>query len=700
MRLNDVSPDSESDREQAWVFELAEGAADRSAFLKTLATELQSRFGVGLVGVESCQWSAPMMLVADERLAQSVDRDAFRGLLRTATTLPSACDVPVGSLPPVGDSEASTKAMTRGLRIEVTTAPTRTAVLLVYATRAVPAPPHQIGELKRLDSYAKSARDALGLHFVDPTSPPGLLPADSAGLAGAPSLAAVESSRQALRLFHRDLDFFATNYRIANETRRLLDVDRVTMLVPQGNRYRVAAISGVATIDKRSNSVRAAQRLATAAAVMDRPLELPGDDALPPQIQQPLDEYLDETGVASALLLPLHSPDEEQEREGIEASQIDPFHGHGEIVAVMLLESFSTRSTRELTPAINAIASEATLSLRNAAEHRSVFGLPVWKAVGRFLQADRLSMVAVGMLALAVLISAGLWISVDHHVVATGTIEPQSRRQVFAAVDGVVKTVHVDDGEAVKAGQPLFELENVELEARAEALSGEIQTASQRLASLRATRLNQPSDAAQTSRLTLEERQLESELANLRGQQNIIRSQLAELSIASPISGTVVGWRLRQRLKDRPVSRGNLLVSIVDQAGHWSVQLEVPDRESGPVLEAFRRGEEPAVVFAVATLPNASFAATLKEVGTVARVNEFGQHVIDACGTVALLQDDGSQRQDAAPSSGARSFDPDEIRIGADVTAKVYCGRRSLLASWFSDAIDFVHRNVLFRFRS
>ena len=36
----------------------------------------------------------------------------------------------------------------------------------------------------------------------------------------------------------------------------------------------------------------------------------PGEEPLPPQIQDPLDEYLDESGVMSAVLLPLHAPDQ------------------------------------------------------------------------------------------------------------------------------------------------------------------------------------------------------------------------------------------------------------------------------------------------------------------------------------------------------------------------------------------------------
>ena len=132
------------------------------------------------------------------------------------------------------------------------------------------------------------------------------------------------------------------------------------------------------------------------------------------------------------------------------------------------------------------------------------------------------------------------------------------------------------------------------MESRAEALAGEIQTTSRRLASLKSVRLTGDNGAGQSSRMVLEERQLESELANLRSQQEVLRHQQAALTITSPIAGTIVGWQLQRRLADRPVSRGNLLVSVVDHSGPWALQLDLPDQDAGPVLESIRARGQPA----------------------------------------------------------------------------------------------------------
>jgi multidrug efflux pump subunit AcrA (membrane-fusion protein) len=210
------------------------------------------------------------------------------------------------------------------------------------------------------------------------------------------------------------------------------------------------------------------------------------------------------------------------------------------------------------------------------------------------------------------------------------------------------------------------------------------------LASIRAVRLSERLDANQSGRMALEERQLTSELLNLQSQQEIIQKQQQELTITSPIDGTVVGWQLDRRLHDRPVTRGSLLISVADHNGPWSLRLAVPDSNAGAILSAAQQNPELSVHFAVATQPEASFVARLTSIGTASRVNETGEHVIDAEATVLEGPDTAADDLD--------SFVPGDTKIGADVTAKIHCGPRSVLKSWFGDVFDFVHRNILFYF--
>ena len=671
-------------------------------FLRRLATELIESFSVAIVAVESKHWTGPMMLVDDESLGNRINRLSICDLLATAAVVPIASDVLLQT--PMDDGTDRTRA----LRVELTDSPNRAAILLVYSPADQPTATDQLQALKLLNEYTGEIRDVIASMPGDQVTRELTISDESSE-----SIALALRARQSLAQFHRDLDVNATAYRVANESRRLLKCDRTTVLVPHGNKFKVRAMSGVAVVDSRSNSVKSIEKLAERASVMSRPMIMPSDEPLPPQIQEPLDEYLDETGVMTTVILPLYEPDHEDTDDGLDAKTSNPFQGHGRIVAMMFLEYFSGDAPSTIGPGTSIVASEAMYSLRNAQEHRNVFGLGLWKSIGKLTHSGKFPWIAAGFACFMALLIASSIIKVEHHVIATGSVEPSDQRQVFSTVDGVVKTIHVQDGQKVKAGEPLFLLENADLESRAESLSGEIMTASKRLSSVQALRLGATGDANQSSRLALEERQLQSELNNLRAQQELIRKQQDELLITSPIDGTVVGWQLERRLSDRPVTRGNLLVRVVDHAGNWSLKLNVPDYEAGPVLNAIDESSELPVRFAVATAPESSHAASLKSMATAARMNEAGEHVIDATASVELGElldtSDADQHNEQIAGGGSivlstsqgdlDPFDPNNTRVGADVTARIACGKRSVLRSWFSDVFDFANRNIMFYFR-
>ncbi|TWU44534.1 HlyD family secretion protein [Rubripirellula tenax] len=671
---------------------MAEVAEDRTDFYKRLAAEIVENFRCGLVAIEAAHWSAPMMLVADPALSSQISRDELLGLLASASSSPVACNIPIET-----DSDSNNEsiefpagdAMARGLRIEVAATPSRAALLLVYPLRSRPSAITQIEDLRLLQTYGEAARSLVDQFPVASGKRSTTAPSDTVE---SQQLIAPEEPRglagnRSLRVLHLDLDLDATCFRIANESRRLLGSDRVTVLKRRGSKLRVAAVSGVTVVDKRGNAVRCVERLTNAAVVMSRPLVLPGGDLIPPQIQQPLDDYLDETAVTSAIILPLHVPSEDA--DGVEAGDFDPFSGDGPCIGVIMLEYFGGDVPASVTLPMNIVASEATLALRNSLEHQSVFGLGLWKGVGKLIGNGRLPWVVAALIALASMATASVLINVTHHVVVSGTAEPSHRRDVFATIDGTVKNVLVNDGQYVQAGDVLVALENADLESRAEALWGEIQTAISRLASIEAVRLSGESDPSQSGRMAIELMQVESELANLRGQRTILAAQQKELQITSPISGQVVGWQLSRRLADRPIGRGNLLVSVVDPTGPWTLKLKVPDRDAGTVIEASKSNPQLPIEFAVATLPESTFSASLEEIATASRMDDTGQQVVDAAAVIHM-----------DPENVVRfdSFNASEMRSGADVTAKIACGRRSILRSWFGDVFDFVHRNVLFYF--
>ena len=108
------------------------------------------------------------------------------------------------------------------------------------------------------------------------------------------------------RLIHESLDPRQTAYTIANEGRRLIGCDRVCLAIRRGNRCRVEAVSGQDLFDKRSNTIRLLNKLATAVVSVEEPMWYTGDTTnLAPQVEKVVDEYVDESHSKAVVVIPL-----------------------------------------------------------------------------------------------------------------------------------------------------------------------------------------------------------------------------------------------------------------------------------------------------------------------------------------------------------------------------------------------------------
>ena len=670
------------------VVDLANRSPDRAEFLRSFASELQHAFGAAVVAIESSQWPRPMMLVVDELLSTRLQREAIRELLQAAPETPISCVVPMSN-----DTEGGVDAFVT----QIAEAPHIASVLVIQPAHTPHIPHGKVGQLQHLGQYARAASMvARQLPATDGStetnsSSSSSEPSDNHSTSESPknteqdddASAPSSESRNSLPLFHLSLDLNETADRITNETRRLLGCDRVTLLTPVGRRFRVRSVSGVAVVDRRSNSIRASETLCDAVTVLGKQIVLPGDSALPPQLETPLDDYLDATDVTSVLVQPLY----DLSREDVDESLLlvdQNLHPGERPLGVLLIETFQSQPILETSPHVRAVAKESSLALRNALEHQNILGLRFWKLLGRFFHGLRRPWMLAFTLVAIMAFLLGCFVKIDHQVIATGTLQPSLQQDVFAAVDGTVRTIHVTDGQQVQRGDLLLTLENAQLDQQAEKLTGEILTAQKRLSSLRAVRLGGQLDQVRSSQMAMEQRQLESELANLVAQQKVVRQQQASLEVVSPIDGTVIAWQIRRRLANRPVTTGNLLVRIADHDSPWILDLAIPDQDGRDVLIAFDESQDLPITFASATAPEETFAGSVEEIGTASRLNERGLYVIDAVASVTM--------------QGNLSFKPADHRVGADVTAKINCGPRTIIASWFGDVADFVHRHVLFYF--
>ncbi len=88
------------------------------------------------------------------------------------------------------------------------------------------------------------------------------------------------------RTVHSSLEPIETAYTIANEARRLIECDRVSVAIRKGNRCTIEAVSGQDIFDKRSNTIRLLGRLASAVVATGEPVWYAGDTRdMAPQVE-------------------------------------------------------------------------------------------------------------------------------------------------------------------------------------------------------------------------------------------------------------------------------------------------------------------------------------------------------------------------------------------------------------------------------
>ena len=116
------------------------------------------------------------------------------------------------------------------------------------------------------------------------------------------------------RTAHEKLDVRKTAYTIANEGRRLIGCDRVSVAIRHGGKCRIEAVSGQDTFDKRSNVTVLLGKLAGAVVKTGEDVWYSGDTSnLAPQVEEALDAYVDESHTKSLAILPLMEPGGEAE---------------------------------------------------------------------------------------------------------------------------------------------------------------------------------------------------------------------------------------------------------------------------------------------------------------------------------------------------------------------------------------------------
>ena len=495
------------------------------------------------------------------------------------------------------------------------------------------------------------------------------------------------------RRVHETLNPYETAYTIANEGRRLIECDRVSVAIRRGRKCRVEAVSGQDMFDKRSNTVRLLGMLATRVVETGEAVWYTGDTSnMAPQVEDAVQEYVDDSHSKTVAVLPLVRPELTEEQRDPEKVYDAP-----EPVGALIVERIEdSRIPETMVQRVAVVAEHSSIAMANAMDHQNLFLMPVWRALGKtkwvFRARTLPKTVAISVAVLAVLLAL-IFFPYPYKVKADGTLEPIGRSYVFARLDGKIQRMHVQHGDLVRKGDLLLELDNQDVKVQILEKHKELHSVLEKLQSIHVKLTSRkPMEDEDKVQLRGEKRELLTMKKNLEMQLALLQQKMRDLQIRSPRDGRVITWDLQHLLEKRPVQTGQELMEVADTDGPWQLEIMMPgDRMGHIVREQNRRIDQKLddklpVTFILATEPGKNHEGKVREV-------EWSAEVRGEQGNTVLMKIDFEDKLDKEELEKFRK----KLRPGAEVKAKVYCGHRSIGYVLFHDLWAWIQSRVLFR---
>ncbi|QDU54858.1 efflux RND transporter periplasmic adaptor subunit [Aeoliella mucimassa] len=494
------------------------------------------------------------------------------------------------------------------------------------------------------------------------------------------------------RTAHQSLDTREAAYTIANEGRRLIGCDRVSVAIQRGSRCIVEAVSGQDTFDSRANVVSLLNKVARSVTKTGDDVWYTGDTSnFAPQVEKTVNAYVDESHTKSMAVLPLFKPEpEEQEGEANQQKRRKPI---GALIVEQMVDSSPSEG---YTQRVEVVRTHSSTALANAIEHNSLFLMPVWKTLGKattlFTGNTKWKTIAVIAL-VGTLAFMALTYKTDFNLEGSGSLQPVALRGIYARMDGRISDIHFGYNQLVNKGDLLVEQESFELNQEMTRLQGELEQIQENIRSTQRMRSGSGSLTAS------EENEISFQLGELKTKE---RNQLAMiekcleqkelLEVYSPITGRVITGKSQiEQLPNRTIARGQMLLEVADLSGDWYLEVLMPEKHMRFVNDAMRdatdKGEELEVTFYLATQPAELFHGHVELIETTSEARgEDGNSVLMrvqfAEGDLVRLRQDVLHNEDP--------------KVGTEAIVKVHCGKKEIGYVYLHDLIDFIRAKILF----
>ncbi len=506
------------------------------------------------------------------------------------------------------------------------------------------------------------------------------------------------------RQVHSTLNPTEAAYLIANEGRRLVDCDRLTVGIRQGRRTRVESVSGSDVVEKRSNLVKLMRKLFDSVLRWGEKLVYAGtkDDSLPPDVLTALDAYLAESNSKVLVLLPLR---DEREKE----SKKPPRSG-------LLMECFETiEESQELVSRLEIVGRHAVSALYNAIEYRRIPMRWVWLPLAKLQDGLGGKGRAIAALVFLVLVALGSLLYLVPYPLkmdARGNLLPKTRYYVYAPETGTVVSIYPRPKDSFSEGANLIELYSQDIAKGLAQYQIEV-NAAEKLVAL-AQKFAGDANAKPEDKKQLVDAQ--SQLAEKQAKRDALAQglfmnpeKLGHFFVRAPVFNAQENDRRRTRLGQWTMlstdQRENLvgkrvdptvpLMRIGDKDSGYEIELRIPQKHLYQIESAFKRldVEELDVDLKVRSEPTRTFKGKLplKRLGGEATTQRDDNNEPEPV-VIAYVELD---HKDIPVADRV----PEELRTtGIEVLTKIRCGEARMGYALFYGVWEFVCEKILFAF--
>ncbi|MEQ9410380.1 MAG: hypothetical protein RIK87_21780 [Fuerstiella sp.] len=476
----------------------------------------------------------------------------------------------------------------------------------------------------------------------------------------------------------------------ASDGRPLLGCDRLSVITKKGSSVKVRAVSGQSTVNPRANLITSMAKLARRVIDSGESLLYAGKiENLPPQIEKPLANFVQESGSRMIMIVPLFQSDVLVREQGEEAEQKRRTKRPKAIGCIVVEQVAESEPAPQLEQRAELLADHIGAAMWNSRTHGRIFGRSIFKLIGSALEwfhGKKLAITTAVLLALTAIVAAMAMVRLPYPVDADGKLMPVEQHAVFAPWDGeIVEILAKPDQNGdfrVLKDQPLLLLENDEMEQEIREAENELNKQLVLREQIERS-LEASNEDEEKHRLLIEKISNEADIAIARDRlTNLKKRKQEKLTVVAPAAGIIPDFKRMDILVDRPVRAGDHLFDVMNdsQEAPWHMELLVEEKRMGHISRALREKSpesgEPTLdgEFTMVSLPDSKFQCHLTRISTRSTTDpELGT----AFELIAESDEDIPVR-----------------RIGLEVTARFHCSECTLAYYLFGDVVEFIQREL------